>query len=667
MNAMKLGFRGKVFIGIITIVLINALLISLPIRSIVEQSLFREYQYRGQSIVSNLAARSRDPVLSLDWLLLKEVIESTIQSSSDLIYAFILDENDRVLSHSFRDGFPSDLRSANGVSVTLPTHIQLLRTDKEFIYDFAQLITVGGQKLGTARIGISKNRIDFAIRELLWTILLLSGCSIAAAALIGAGFANQVTHRIKRLQKASEDVLAGNLDIQITGCKHLTCFELTGCSDMDCPAYGDRLRRCWYIEGAHCFNCAEGRQVDRKRFCRQCSVYRTLSGDEIQDLAESFEAMARSLSTHIQELSESRKTIALSEEKYRRIFESSMDMVFATDAAGYFFDINQAGIHLLGYETKDQILQKIAFRDIFCNPQDYDAVQAQLERMSYVKDREICIRNANGRVLTALLSCAVQRAEDGIVGCEGIVKDITARRSMEQQLLQADKLASLGQLSAGIAHEINNPLGLILGYSQLLLRSQPENTQLHEDLKTIEKNTLSCKRIVQALLNFARKTETKMAAVDVNRAIEQVVAVLDHQFALSGIEIRLDLDRGLPSIVGDMEKLKQVFMNLVMNAKQAMTKDGCITIETKADSRNVIIRVTDTGSGIAPEIQHKIFDPFFTTKPTGEGTGLGLSVSYGIVTEHGGDISVESTPGQGSRFTVMLPIQHNFQPKRIES
>ncbi len=663
---MHLGFRGKVFIGIVTIVLINALLISLPIRSIVQQSLFREYQYRGQAIVSNLASRSRDAVLSLDWLLLKEVIDGALASSTDLIYAFILDEDERVLSHSFRDGFPSDLRKANAVSVSLPMRIQLLRADKEFIYDFAHIITIGGQKLGTARIGISKSRIDFAIREMMMTILMLTVCSIAAAALIGAGFANQVTYRIKRLQKASEDVLAGNLDIRITGSKHQTCFDLTGCMDTTCPAYGDRLRRCWYIEGTHCFNCPEGMNADKKKWCTHCSVYRQLSGDEIQDLAESFEAMARSLSAHIHELSESRKAIALSEEKYRRIFESSMDMVFATDADGRFFDINQAGIRLLGYRTKEDILNRIALRDIFCQPKEYEDIVVQLETVSFVKDREVCIRSAEGNVLTVLLSCSAQKSGDAITGCEGIVKDITERRNMEQQLLQADKLASLGQLSAGIAHEINNPLGLILGYSQLLLRSQPKDSQLYEDLKTIEKNTLSCKRIVQALLNFARKTETKMAEVDINKAIEQVVAVLDHQFSLSGIDIVLDFDPHLPSIVGDMEKLKQVFMNLVMNARQAIANEGRIRIQTSAQNGRVIVAVSDTGSGIDPAIRHKIFDPFFTTKPTGEGTGLGLSVSYGIVTEHGGDITVESIPGQGSCFTVLLPMPQPEPSKRIQ-
>jgi two-component system, NtrC family, sensor kinase len=244
-----------------------------------------------------------------------------------------------------------------------------------------------------------------------------------------------------------------------------------------------------------------------------------------------------------------------------------------------------------------------------------------------------------------------------VLGCEGIIKDITQRRNMEQQLLQADKLASLGQLSAGVAHEINNPLGLILGYTQLMLREEPAASQKYEDLKTIEKHTRNCKTIVEALLNFARKTETKKVLVDVNCAIEQVVTVIRHQFELSGIAVHTLYDPELPQVLGDTEKLKQVVMNLVMNARQSISQAGQITVSTRHDSGNhkIAIVVEDTGSGISPHVITRIFDPFFTTKPTGQGTGLGLSVSYGIVKEHGGEITVDSEPEKGSLFSVILP------------
>jgi signal transduction histidine kinase len=241
---------------------------------------------------------------------------------------------------------------------------------------------------------------------------------------------------------------------------------------------------------------------------------------------------------------------------------------------------------------------------------------------------------------------------------EVFAKDITERKKMEQQILRADRLASMGQLSAGVAHEVNNPLGLILGYTQLLLEDEPEETQRFKDLKIIEKHTKNCKKIVEDLLKFTRSSETRMQPILVNNLIEDVVQVVEHQFESTHVTIGLELG-DIPMCDGDEEKLKQVIMNLLMNAQQAMDGKGHIQITTTHDRKKgeILIMTADTGAGIAPEIRDKIFDPFYTTKPTGKGTGLGLSVSYGIVQEHGGDISVESTPGKGTTFTVVLPVR----------
>ncbi|HSO66260.1 MAG TPA: ATP-binding protein, partial [Desulfatirhabdiaceae bacterium] len=301
----------------------------------------------------------------------------------------------------------------------------------------------------------------------------------------------------------------------------------------------------------------------------------------------------------------------------------------------------------------------ITFPQLFSNSDDYQAVKQYLTDQNFVKDREILLRTRDGDDRISLLSCSCQIDSTGAIkGCEGIIKDITERRNMEQQLLQADKLASLGQLSAGVAHEINNPLGLILGYTQLLLREEFQGTQSYEDLKTIEKNTRNCKSIVEALLNFARKTETKKVTVDINAAIEQVVTVIHRQFEITGVYLNTYFSPDIPLIKGDTEKLKQVFMNLIMNARQAIKGKGNIDVYTEYDMihNQVIIKVEDTGSGIPLHIRHKIFDPFFTTKPTGQGTGLGLSVSYGIVKEHGGNISVQSELEKGSVFSVTIPV-----------
>ena len=227
----------------------------------------------------------------------------------------------------------------------------------------------------------------------------------------------------------------------------------------------------------------------------------------------------------------------------------------------------------------------------------------------------------------------------------------------EKQMAHADRLASIGQLSSGIAHEINNPLGIIQGYTQLLLRGESEGSQRHNDLSTILKHARNCKTIVEDLLNFARRSKPTAVDVDIHHLIDEALVFLEHRSKKAEIDIQKRYAADLPSLRVDEKKIKQVLINLVMNARHAVGEKGRIIIETawEAQSSRVRITVRDNGYGIDPKHLKRIFDPFFTTKPTGEGTGLGLAVSYGIIKSHGGDIEVESDPAGGTEFRVLLP------------
>ncbi len=227
----------------------------------------------------------------------------------------------------------------------------------------------------------------------------------------------------------------------------------------------------------------------------------------------------------------------------------------------------------------------------------------------------------------------------------------------EKQVAHAEKLASIGQLSAGVAHEINNPLGIILGYTQLLIRNEPPDTERRGDLKTIEKHVRNCKAVVENLLSFARSAASKMAYANLHDLMDDVIGFVGRQFERDAIRIEKEYDPDMPALLADEKKIKQVLVNLLMNAGHAIGTDGVIRLSTRIDAAagKAVIRVEDTGCGIPPENISRVFDPFFTTKPTGKGTGLGLSVSYGIVKDHGGDISAESAPGEGTAFTVTLP------------
>ena len=249
------------------------------------------------------------------------------------------------------------------------------------------------------------------------------------------------------------------------------------------------------------------------------------------------------------------------------------------------------------------------------------------------------------------------RGEVSSVVC--YARDITEQRRLEQNIQRAEKLASIGELAAGVAHEINNPLGVILTYTDLLKHQVSGQAEALEDVKTIEKHTLNCKRIVADLLKFARSESAQKQLISLNRIIEEVVSMVAHQCSLQNITIHTDLNPSLPLVNLDADKIKQVFLNLLMNAQQAMDGAGEIRITTSFRESEGLEQATvwDSGRGIPPNLLEKVFDPFFSTKAAGEGTGLGLSVSYGIIQEHQGEILVRSEPGQGTEFTILLPVR----------
>jgi PAS domain S-box-containing protein len=235
-----------------------------------------------------------------------------------------------------------------------------------------------------------------------------------------------------------------------------------------------------------------------------------------------------------------------------------------------------------------------------------------------------------------------------------VIEDVTDRASLEEQLRLSEKMAAIGLLAAGVAHEVNTPLTGISSFTQMLLdKADPDDpkTQL---LEKIERQTFRAAKIVNSLLNLARPSEGEASQVDVNAIIGDVLSLLEHQFRGSRIQVRRDLAPAAP-ILGFEYKLQQVFLNLFLNARDAMPKGGWLSVSSSISNGVVTVDVADTGSGIPSEHISKIYDPFFTTKADGRGTGLGLSVTYGIVQEHGGALTCESVVGQGTRFTLTMP------------
>ncbi len=370
------------------------------------------------------------------------------------------------------------------------------------------------------------------------------------------------------------------------------------------------------------------------------------------------------------------KALVVSEQKFRRLFEGSRDAIFFCDQDGCISDINPSGMNMLGFKIKSEIIG-LPMKQFFERPEDWDIYHNSIYTKGYIVDFETRFKRVDGSTIYLIITAgAIKEKSGNIIGFEGIAKDITTFKRMTDKLIYSEKMASIGQLAAGIAHELNTPLGIILGYTQLLKEDIKEQEAL-EELKIIEKQTKNCKRIVSDLLSFARSSERRyISKIQINECIKQTVTIVKHTFELSGIDIVLYLDEKLPKVIADENKFTQVLMNLLNNAKDAIGDNGTVYIWTKSEGEEedciVKVIVGDTGDGIDENIKRRIFDPFFTTKAPGQGSGLGLSISYGIIKEHGGSIDVCSPPsdkeyvirGIKTIFIVTLPASSSEKAKK---
>ncbi len=344
-----------------------------------------------------------------------------------------------------------------------------------------------------------------------------------------------------------------------------------------------------------------------------------------------------------------------SEHKARRIFEQSLDTIVVIDEQFNISEINQAGVVLTGYNKNEMLAKKMGLKDFMARASEWERICSLLETHEYILNEETDFLRPDYTQVRVLITGGV---DYGAFGCgktfHFIIKNINDKKQMEQQIAQADKLAALGELSAGVAHEINNPLGIILGYTQLMLK---EDSGFEEDLKTIEKHVKNCKRVVSDLLSFSRKGTLEMSHLDVTSVIDDVIKFLGNHTDFRNVEIQLSVDREEPLIIhGNGQELSQVIINLMINACHAVNKKGRIEVSAeKVDNNEIFIIVKDNGSGIRKKDFPRIFDPFFTTKPVGQGTGLGLSVGYGIIRRHGGDITARNRKEKGAAFTISFP------------
>lgn len=376
------------------------------------------------------------------------------------------------------------------------------------------------------------------------------------------------------------------------------------------------------------------------------------------------------------------EAIRESENRYRTLFEGVPMGLYRTTPEGRILDVNPTLIKMLRYPDRKSLIAKNA-KDLYADPKVRKLLKTNMARDGIVNNFEYRIRQYDGEIIWVQDTARVVIDDKGLVlFYEGSLQDITERKKSEEELLEAkqkaekalnelkeyqtlmvqkERLAVLGELSAGLAHEINNPLSIISGYVQMLLMDEHVNSEIKEISRTIEKQVERASNIADKLLHFSKKTDFEIKEVDLNRLVDNILILLEHQLKLSNILVVKQMDPTLGSIQADPPQLQQVFHNIISNAIYAMPKGGTLTVSTGLKDGNVEIRFADTGCGIPKKNLNRIFDPFFTTKESG--TGLGLSIAYGIIDAHRGQIEVESKVNKGTTFILKLPVKNRTKKR----
>ncbi|MFP5258757.1 MAG: ATP-binding protein [Acidobacteriota bacterium] len=652
----RFSLKLKMFGGTMAVVLFVSAVIAILARWILVTSLNRELEQRGVAIGQSIAERASGYILDKDRANLVSLIFDAAQLGERKVlvsYIFIQDNEGRILANTFIRPFPEDLRQINPLPESADYSIALVDFDIAQAIDIAVPVREGIYTLGAVHVGLSKSHIDSLVGKLRTTFLGFITAVTVVMFLIVLRLSNAVARPLSRLTQAADAISRGSMDAP---------EAMLGLSDdaiNHCQAYADTDLPCWHFDQNRAD--AETASLVNSRTCRECRFYRKDGGgDEVAQLAESFSNMVWSIRLY-------RRRLRESEEKYRSLFDSNPDPVFVVDAAnGRILDANSQAEAVYGYGRKE-----LSSRQVGDLEPEADGGVA-----GYLSDRD-----APGRVLFPKLrhvrkdgtplyvnvhACRIAyRGRDAVIVS---ATDITELVEKDAQLIQASKMKTLGEMSAGIAHELNQPLNAIkMGSDYLKMLAESGRTPSLEALATVTDQVSQqvdrAAAIIGHLRDFGRKSEPRLENVDINVPIRGVFTMIGHELALQGIEVSLDLTANTP-IKAHTNRLEQVFFNLVVNARDAMIDKACpggrqrprrLAITSRSHGGRVRVAVADTGCGIPESARRKIFEPFFTTKQTGQGMGLGLAITYGIVKDYGGEIEVDSAPGQGSVFRLTFP------------
>ncbi len=651
----KTSVKNKIVLSTLIAVLMISVAIAFVARWILVSSLTSELELRGSVIASSISERGGSFILENDRPKLLSLIfdEAWLHERRHLVsYIFILDRHGEVLAHTFTRKFPKQLL-VNKVKPGEEKSVMLIKLDNQSVQDIAVPMTEGLYRIGTVHVGLSKSHIDSLVSKLRFAFLGFISGVVLIVLLLSNRFSRHIAQPITNLTKVADEISRGNFEVMF-GYE----AEVEGWDPSDCPAYTNTDLPCWHVDRPTGDDGRTGVPTQPMPSCKRCVFYRKRKGDEVVQLGDSFRNMLWSIKLY-------RRRLRESEEKYRSLFDSGPDPIFVVDCDTYcIVDANPRAVELYGY-SKEELIGN----SFFMLGPEHDQ-----ENLALFKEgtgtgcayypKILHFKKGENPFFVNVHACPISyRGKHAIIIA---VTDITEMIEKDAQLIQAAKMKSLGEMSAGIAHEVNQPLNAIkMGCEFLsLVEEQGHDLPKEQYIEMVSEISFQVDRaaeIITTLRSFGRKADLIKERIDINQPITGILSIVRRQLELDNVRFHLDLEEGLPPILGHDNRLQQVFFNLITNAWDALNEKGMdsgdriISIRTYREGDKVLAEVSDTGVGIAEVDKTKIFEPFYTTKEAGQGMGLGLAISYGIVKDYGGEFMIKSKVGEGTRFTLVFP------------
>ncbi len=651
----KLTFADKILLSTIAILLLLAICGALTFQVFLRSRLRSELAEGTGYLAMVAAGRAAELFASADEEGLRRLAAEVAGLNAGIGYLVIRDRQGRVVAHSFSWDPPSQLDDmpVNPLPAGAPVVSQVSFDGVSYL-DVVLTIVVDGKGAGFLELGVPLHRAN----QLAWELTLLFMGLLSALSLMGVivarGLVKYVSRPIRELTHLADQVSLGNLDVDFDMGISVRCWELKNCRQSGCAAYNNTAVQCWFVDGTPCEG-YEPRFPQKLVGCRTCEVYRAHKGDEIVQLADSFRHMTHSLRASHQELQRAYQF-------QKSLIWNSLGGIIATDESDAVQVFNAAAQNLTGYSEED-VVGRMKWEQLFVHSPSSGHQLQVLENGSKAMfgfyRKEAMLHRKGGGEVEVLATGNTLMDGDRIVGKVFFVNDLREVKKLRLELVRTERLAAVGQTVSSISHSIKNILDGLRGGAYVYKRGlrKGDGSITSEGWEMVERNIDRISSLVADLLNFAKEREPDLAPEDPNRIVTDVVELLAAKARASGVLVDVDLDDSVVPWLLDEHGIHQCLTNLITNAIDAFESrdSGHVLVTTRVMGTDTLcITVRDDGPGIPRELMSQVFSGMVSTKGS-RGTGLGLLVVHKVVAEHGGQISVEETPGGGATFVIMLP------------